>query len=403
MKSIKTKLGSRPGFGPEGFLHRLKETEKKVQERVVVEMSSSAIINNYRAIQELVPGQQMLPMIKANAYGHGAAWAARHLSSMPGLYGFGVATLEEGAELRAALASKLRKIPLIVFSGTVPWTEEKGLFCERFGLTVVITSEEDWYTFTKGGWPKRLRYELQFNTGMNRLGISLPFVRSIAKACQAMDPSEHPQGVFSHLAMSETPDSKLSLSQLEKFKILKHELFSILPTTQFHLANSGGIWNSKNFGILGLTDVVRPGLALYGVPPWAGAAERGLLPVMCFKVRVVAIHRVKPGESVGYGGTYRVNGNESVYVAILGAGYADGIKRALSNRGFAWLEGRSTQFLGVVSMDLCAVECLENTQIGTWVELIGPQVDIWAQAKAAGTIPYELFTSLSSRVKRIYD
>jgi alanine racemase len=117
---------------------------------------------------------------------------------------------------------------------------------------------------------------------------------------------------------------------------------------------------------------------------------------------VVAIHELKSGDSIGYGGTYRVEGRKSVYAAILGAGYADGVKRSLSNQGHAWLSGKPTRFLGIVSMDLCAVECWPSTQVGEIVELLGPHVDIWAQAKAAGTIPYELFTSITDRVKRNY-
>jgi alanine racemase len=207
--------------------------------------------------------------------------------------------------------------------------------------------------------------------------------------------------------MSELPESRLSQSQLERFVALKSELSGAFPSARFHLANSGGIWNAKRWSLRGLTDCVRPGLALYGIPPWADAPTRGLVPVMTYQATVVAVHQLRPGDSIGYGATFTApgkggKGGEPVYAAILGAGYADGVKRALSNQGYAWLGGRSTRFLGMVSMDLCAVGAFASTRVGEQVELLGPHVDPWAQARAAGTIPYELLTSLSVRVQRKY-
>jgi alanine racemase len=393
--------------GPKGFLKRVGEvdsgTDTLAVDRAVAEMNSWALQKNFRAIQEQVPDQEILPMLKANAYGHGVAWAAQQLAHLNGVYGFGLATLNEGAQLRAILGPKGRRIPIVIFSETTPWSDSVGQFCEKHGLTAVIATEKDWTVFIRDAWAKRIPYEIQFNTGMNRLGISLSFSKAIAKSLKNLPTSQHPKGIFSHLAMSESFDNKLTLSQMEKFHILKQELASISPSARFHLANSGGIWNAKGLNLKGLTHLVRPGLSLYGIPPWPGAPERGLRPVMTFKVRVLAVHRLKPGDSIGYGGTYRVTGTDPVFAAILGAGYADGVHRSLSNQGYADLAGKSARFLGIVSMDLCAVECSENTQVGSWAELIGPRVDPWAQAKAAHTIPYELLTSVSSRVKRVYD
>jgi alanine racemase len=372
--------------------------------RAVAELSSAALLGNYRAIQEQVRGKAMIPMIKANAYGHGADWAARHLSTMPGLYGLGVATLEEGAQVRQAITLRKRKLPVIVFSGTVGWKEEFGQYCEEQGLTPVIASEADWHAFHKQGWHERIPYELEFNTGMNRLGIPTGFATPLARTLAKLPPDAQPMGIMSHLAMSEDPDAPVSRRQLEQFRWLRSELASAVPAAQFHLANSGAIWNSKRFAIDELTDVVRPGLSLYGVPPWQGAPIRGLQPVMTLKARVLMVQRLKAGDSIGYGATFTVSAkDEPVYAAILGAGYADGVHRRLSNGGHAWHEGRATRFLGIVSMDLAAVECTAKTQAGEWVEIHGPHVDVWAQARSAQTIPYELLTSVSARVERIYD
>lgn len=373
-----------------------------LSDRAVAELSSAALLKNYEAIRQQLPNQAILPMVKANAYGHGAGWVAKHYLSLPQFYGLGVASLDEGAELRRLIGLKWRKTVIIVFADTAPWSEEKGQFCELHGLTATISSDADWALFLRGGWTKRVPYHLQFNTGMNRLGISLSLVRSIAKQLKTRPSDQHPQGIFSHLAMSEQPDSRLSQLQLEKFKVVRKELHSAFGSTLFHLSNSGGIWNHQSFQLNQLTDMVRPGLSLYGIPPWPSAPQKGLCPVLTLRACVIAVHRLKPGDSIGYGGAFRVRGEKIVYAAILGAGYADGVSRALSNRGFAWLGGKSCRFIGNVSMDLCSIRCFPETRVGQWVELLGPRVDAWAQAQEAGTIPYELFTSLSSRVRRVY-
>jgi len=377
---------------------------KEILPRIEIHLSSSALVKNYEAIRALVPNQLLLPMLKANAYGHGAEWASRLLQNMPGLYGLGVATLAEGAQVRRAVTSRF-KAPILIFTETVDWSSEKGAFCEEHGLTPVLASAEGWTQFLKEGWAPRLSYEVQFNSGMNRLGIEPGFLPKFIKNLKTLPESAHPGGIFSHLAMSEAPEEPLTQTQLERFLRIRGELKPVLPRAYFHLCNSGGIWNHKLLGISEFTEVVRPGLSLYGIPPWSGAPERGISPVMTVQSRVVAIHRLKAGDSVGYGGTYQVRGQQPVFVAIVSAGYADGIERALSNRGYAWLNARPTRFLGVVSMDLCALQCWPESRVGDRVEFLGPHVDPWTQAKAAGTIPYELLTSLSSereRVKRIY-
>ena len=370
--------------------------------RVVAELSARALLANYQAIHALVPHQSMLPMIKANAYGHGAAWAARNLVGMEGLYGLGVATLEEGAEIRKVIEKQSKRTRIIVVSGSSPWSESKGQYCERHGLTPSVVTDGDWEKFLKGGWPERIPYEIKFNTGMNRLGLSTGMARPIARALKDRPAEHHPLGIFSHLAIGESPDHPLSRQQRERFAALRSELAPACPAAHFHLANSSAIWNEKHWGLKELTDVVRPGISLYGVPPWAGAPVRGIEPVMCLRAAVIARHKLKRGDSIGYGATFKVATDEPVHAAVLSAGYADGIKRMLSNKGHVWLGGALCRMIGIVSMDLSAVSCSAGTQVGEWAEILGPHIDVWAQAAAAGTLPYELLTSVSQRVKREY-
>jgi alanine racemase len=348
-------------------------------------------------------------MVKANGYGHGAVWAVNQLvGALDHLYAVGVATLGEGVELRRGVPQLARRrIPIQVFSGASPWTREKGSFCVHFDLIPALFTEEDFRKFLKEGWAAHLPYELEFNTGMNRLGIPLEALSRVRNELAKLPPEQRPRGIFSHLAVAEDPRHPLSQKQLERFLQVRRELSSVSPASQFHLGNSGAIWNAREFGLLEVTDVVRPGLALYGVPPWAGAPARGIKPVMTLSAEVIQIHSLKAGESTGYGACFRVptGAPSPVRVAILAAGYGDGVQRLLTgpggtSGGCAWLGGRPVRFLGVVSMDLCAVECGEDVRVGDRAEFLGPHVEAWTQARMAQTIPYELLTSIAARVSR---
>jgi len=368
--------------------------------RLIATCSASQLEANYHAIRELALGREMIPMIKAQAYGHGAVWAARILGGLPGLYGLGVATLEEGAEIRKVVLPRVR---IVVFSGGALWTPAKRAYCELHGLSPVISSEADWDAFDRAGDYARVSYELKFNTGMNRLGIAPSSAPRILKKLKTLPSGQRPHAVLSHLATAEDTEAKLTRVQLERFAELRGQFDSALPGTQFHLANSSAIWNARKYGIDRLTDAVRPGLSLYGVPPWKGASERGIGAVLTLEAQLVQKHLLQAGESVGYGATFVVpKGGEPVRVGVISGGYADGIHRMLSGFGYAWVGGREARFLGRVSMDLAAVRLSTDVAIGERVQLIGPNVDPWAQSEAAGTIPYELLTSIAPRVTRKY-
>jgi alanine racemase len=370
--------------------------------RAIAVLSTEALVGNFEAIRNLVPGQLILPMVKADAYGHGMAQVAHRLIREPSLYGFGVATLEEGAELRKALDAKKTRARITVFSGTTPFTLEKGQFCEKYHLSPVITREEDWTIFHRESFHQRIPYEIKFNTGMNRLGLNPGFASQLARQLRSRPAVEHPAGVLTHLAIAEDPKEKLTLNQVAAFREIRGELSTAFPKSHFHLANSSAIWNQKQLGLEGLTDVVRPGLSLYGIAPWPGAPLRGLKPVMSFQAPVIAVKQLKAGDRVGYGGTFKFDSRAefSGNMAILGAGYADGIKRTLSNQGHVFLNGKFEKVIGIVSMDLCAVSSVPKTKVGDWAEIFGPSVEPWSFAKEAGTIPYEILTSVSARVER---
>lgn len=373
-----------------------------LDDRAAAQIDLKALKGNYEAIRSQAAGLSILPMIKANAYGHGAPRVAQELAGMLDLYALGVATLQEGREVREALGSRFKGARILIFSGALGWTDEKGKFCEKHGLTPVIASDSDWDAFLQGEWAERISYELEFNTGMNRLGLRPELAPKIAQSLRNMPAVCHPDGVLSHLALAEDPDSSLTQKQITRFKALRAELEPAFPKAFFHLGNSAAIWNQKHLDLKGLTDVVRPGLSLYGIPPWPGAPLREIRPVLSFQLRVAQIRHVKVGETVGYGGAYKNEGTQAERVAILSGGYADGINRRLSPKGQVWLGGRRERILGRISMDLMAVSCQEQVRVGDWAEILGQRIEAWEQAKLLDTIPYELLTSISARVQRKY-
>jgi alanine racemase len=377
-----------------------------ISSRAIVEISQKALLHNYALIQKKIPHQLMLPMIKADGYGHGLTWVTQTLYQEKNLYGFGVATLEEGALIRKVLDSFQSPLPIFIFSGASFWGEEKGSFCQKFRLTPIIVSWEDWKTFSANGWHRKLEYQIKFNTGMNRLGLPLETASEICKELSNEKESHHPTGILTHLACAESPNDELSLLQLKNFKKLKHSFKSLLShkdsrrPLHFHLANSAAIWKHENWELETLSSVVRPGLALYGIPPWPGLDATGLIPALSFKAQVITTHMLEKGDRVGYSGTFRAP--HQMKVATVAAGYGDGLLRHLSNCGEAWIDKKKEEILGAISMDLCAVTCSDKTKTGDWVEFFGPHIEPWKQSLAAKTIPYELLTSITARVERIY-
>jgi alanine racemase len=381
--------------------------------RAVARISAPALENNLKQIQSRVPGQSVVAMVKADAYGHGAIWAAKVLSAQPGVSSLGVATLGEGVELRNALPGS-RKIAITIFSGAVPWPQgsrgdEIGQLCRKFELTPVIASIEDWRAFHAGfprkSWSLQIPFELKFNTGMNRLGIELKHLQEIrADLLQLSRKGIFPKGILSHLAVGEDSSHACSRLQRERFEVICSELSGILPdSVDFHLANSAASLGARKWKLAGLTRRVRPGISLYGIPPENAPRSHGLQQVLTLEAPVILIRKLEAGEPVGYGARYRTQGRE--HVAVLGIGYGEGIHRAWSNPksgARVLLRGKLRPFLGPISMDMCAVGASANVKRGDWARFWGEGIDPYTQAGAAGTIPYEVLTSLTRRVQRKY-
>jgi alanine racemase len=360
--------------------------------RTTAEISQSALLHNYRVLASKAGGLGMLPMVKADAYGHGAVPAAKTLLKERNLRGFGVATFSEALELRRALGAS--RVPIWVFSDCAPFGTEQAQACLKHCLEPVFSEITSLLQFQRLRESRRIRAHVEVNTGMNRLGIppdSISLIRF------------YPGSVFTHLADAENPESPLTRQQLRRFSELLPVCRARFPAAQFHFANSAAIWNRSRLKLFNEMDLVRPGLSLYGIRPFERAPEAGLRRVMRLTARVLNRVFLEKGDRVGYGGTYVCRKAAGEWIAVVGGGYADGIFRSVSNQGVAYLGSKKLRFRGRVSMDLSAIEGLPRMKIGDELELWGPRVDPYEQAGLAGTIPYEWTTRIGPRVERTYE
>lgn len=361
--------------------------------RARITLFSDALTNNLRLLQECAPHTKLIPMVKADAYGHGAAWAARtlekHAPSRKRVAAFGVATFKEALELRDAGI----KARILVFSDCAPWTSEKEQFCRRHALEPVLSELLSLLEFQKSPRRAEIPAHVEVNTGMNRLGIppdSLGLLRFL------------PASVMTHLADADAPRSALTRGQIAQFTAIVEHVRAKYPRADLHFANSATLWNAGEYPLLRQMTLSRPGLSLYGVRPWENARDRGLRRVMRFALPILNRLYLEKGDQVGYGGTYTCKKAGGEWVAILGGGYADGVFRSLSGEGIGIYGKKKLSFVGRVSMDLCAVQGLPRMKIGEEVVLWGDEVDPYDQAGRAGTIPYEITTRIGPRVDRLH-
>ena len=360
--------------------------------RAEVTVSGSALRNNFRILKKKVSKLRLIPMVKADAYGHGAAWAARTLLAEKGLHAFGVASFREAVELRLSLGNS--RIPVIVFSDSAPWTTEHSSLCVRYRLEPVLSEIESLLRFQSLKESRKVPYHVELNSGMNRLGIPLDSL-----GCVLLPP----ESVFTHLADADAPRSALTRVQIKRFETVLPGIRARFPKTLLHFANSSAIWNHRDFPLMKEMDLARPGLALYGIRPYKKAREDGLKRVMRFSSRVLNRIHLEAGDRVGYGGTYVSKARSGEWVGVIGAGYADGVFRSLSNTGFAVHGRKKLPFIGRVSMDLSALRIPSSVRVGDELVLWGDEVDPYEQSEAAGTIPYEITTRIGSRVERSND
>lgn len=361
--------------------------------RAQVKLSSTALLINFQVLANKSQGRMLLPMIKANAYGHDACWVAnvlwKNAKAKKKMYGFGVATFTEAISIRRSLPRDAKKVPILVFSDCAPFSTEWVQLCKRENFEPVLGELHTLLEFQKYVGTKssqfKIPFHLEVNTGMNRLGIPVDSLKLLALK---------PKSVFTHFAESENPSSALTKKQITEFEKVICWKNQNSPETFIHFANSGAIWNARFYRFFKEMDLVRPGLSLYGIRPFSTAKNDGLKPVMTLEAPIIQKTFLEKGDRVGYGGVYQAKKKHGEWVATLGAGYADGITRALGNQDI---------ILGKVSMDLIVVRANAKNKIGDWISIWGEGIDPYQVADRANTIPYELVTRLGERVKRVYE
>jgi alanine racemase len=349
------------------------------------EISTAALRGNLARIREQAPASRVLAVVKANAYGHGLVGTVQVLA---GADGFAVARLEEAAVLRGAGV----RHPILLLEG-VP-NAEQLMAAARLDLQIVVHEVEQIALLEQAPAGLRCTAWLKINTGMNRLGFrEQEFAAALARLRSLPDKVVELR-LMTHFALAEEPADPLTVAQIAMFA----RLSAGLPNLR-SLANSAAIFALPATH----AEWVRPGIALYGASPFAGGvgADLGLTPAMKLLSTVIAVRDVPAGETVGYGGAWRAPRDSRV--AIIAAGYADGLFRATDFATPALVRGRRARLAGRVSMDMAALDVtgIPAVRPGDEVVLFGPELPVEEVAGHAGTIGYELLCAVSQRVPRV--
>jgi len=363
-----------------------------------VEVNLPRLTANYRAIQAHAAPAAVMPILKANAYGHGLVEVARHMQSLGAPY-LGVAFLEEGILLREAGVTT----PILVLGGIIG--NQVPLFLEH-DLTLTASSVEKLGQIEEAARAMgvRAKVHLKIDTGMERIGVHYYSAESLLEASLACTHFEV-EGIFSHFANADVADPAYSQLQLERFHgVLAFYARRGLPRPPLrHMANSAALarFPAAHF------DMVRAGLLLYGVYPSAAVPRTvAVRPSLSWKSRVVYFKVVLPDHPVSYGSTWQ--SDHPVRLVTVPVGYGDGYFRALSNRAEVIIRGRRYPIVGNVCMDQLMVNIEWQTAYnGDEVILLGEAeggaaVTVEELAGWAGTVPWEILTNINTRVPRVY-
>lgn len=347
----------------------------------------AAIRENYRALRRRLGGTACAAVLKADAYGLGADCIAPILAA-EGCRHFFVAHLEEGIALRPHVPEAAE---VFVLHGLMPGCEDIALTHRLIPVLNSLEQVEGWTALARR-LGRALPAVLQLDTGMSRMGLSPAELDRIVAEPRRLDGIAL-RLVMSHLACAERQDHPANSMQRLRFDVARRRL----PQAPVSLANSSGIFLGPDFHY----DLARPGAALYGLAPVAGAPNP-LRPVVRLQARVVQLRSIATGDEVGYGLTWRAEGPRRI--ATVAVGYADGFPR--STGGMAHLGDVALPVAGTVSMDSITldVSALPESALrpGAVVDLIGPHRSVDAVAADAGTIGYEILTRLGRRFRRDY-
>lgn len=388
----------------------------------VARIDLDALKSNYHHIVEHLategadhrPG--VVAVVKANAYGHGAGQVALALEEA-GADLLACADIEEGHALRAAGV----RAEILVF-GALSVSDLDGLFDCRLTPTISTPGAARAVQAVAEKHKQRLRYHLKIDTGMNRLGFRFDNLgRSLPELLAS--PNLELAAVYTHFATADDPESPLFGGQRVRFERALKEIEDInrrerkerranvfsassassaVKPVFVHAANSAALLRDSRVWY----DRVRPGLLLYGLVPPPLASLLPLTPIMTLTSRLVAVKGARAGEGVGYG--VKFTADAPTTIAIVPAGYADGLDLRLAGRGSVLIRGRRAPIVGSVCMDMLTADVTGlDVSPGDEVVIIGPQgndrIDVREMAAQIGTIPYEILCRIGSRIERVYD
>jgi alanine racemase len=356
---------------------------------------------NYRAIVEHLGRERpksapgVIAVVKANAYGHGAAQVGRALEDA-GADLLACADIEEGAALRAAGV----RADILIF-GALSVSDLDGLFDCRLTPTISSPGAARAVQAAAARHKQRVRYHLKIDTGMNRLGFRFDNLR---RSLPDLLRSENLDldAVFTHFATADDPGSALFDEQRQRFDRVLADLQALGARPRFrHAANSAAVVRDPRVWF----DRVRPGLLLYGIVPPPLTSTMPLAPVMTLTSRVTAVKGMRAGEVTGYGA--RFTAKKPTTIAIVPAGYADGLDLRLAGRGAVLIRGRRAPIIGSVCMDMIMIDVTGlDASPGDEVVFIGRQggdtIDAREMADTIGSIPWEIVCRVGTRIERVY-
>lgn len=357
-----------------------------------------ALANNYRRLREVIgPEVGVLAVVKADAYGLGAVPVSRLLEGL-GIKGLGVATVEEGVELRDAGV----RTPVVVMGAAFGRDHRTVIQYDLTPMVGVAGDVEQFAQAARAAGKIRFGIHVKIDTGMARLGITVDAFDSFLRLCTRY-PTVRVDGLATHFSSADHEDPAVTGLQLRRFVECLDRARAMGADPQvIHAANSAAALRFPNTRF----DLVRPGLILGGALPSRHVSDPGLRPVLSLHTRVNALRQVPAGTPVSYGGTF-VTGRPSI-IATLPVGYADGYCRRLSNRAQVLVRGQRAPLVGTVCMDLCMVDVTDvpGVKVGQQVTLLGRDgegaIQPYELAEWAGTIPYEVLCGISHRVPRVY-
>ena len=371
----------------------------------VADVDLDAIAHNLKALSDFlqaeprpagasVPG--IVAVVKANAYGHGAVPVAKALENA-GATMLACADVEEAVTLRRAGVG----VDILVF-GALGVSDVSGIFEYRLTPTISTPSAGRALQAAAAARGVRLRYHLKVDTGMNRLGLRYD---NLPRTLPELMASESLQidGLYTHFATADDPESPLMEEQRTRFERVRAQLAAdgVRPRL-VHAANSAALLRDSRVWY----DLVRPGLLLYGVVPPPLASTLPLKPALSLHSRLVAVKHIRPGEIVSYGA--RFVAERPTRIAVVPAGYADGLDTRLEGRGIALVRGRRAPVVGAVCMDMLMLDITDiEAYPGDEVVFLGTQghdrIEVREMAGSIGTIPWEILCRLGSRIERRYD